>query len=156
MVDALYWLKTPGESDGCTQTLPDGSACGRFDPMCASADSIGSRANEPRAPVAGTWFDYQVKMLATNGHLHTASSSFTSTTAAENRVEGAAAKPITKTSKAFAACDASSECAAGYTCEVATLGVCMPTEETVQARGHDGAFATRLVHALRMAAAKEV
>ena len=26
VVDALYWLKTPGESDGCTQTLPDGAS----------------------------------------------------------------------------------------------------------------------------------
>jgi len=27
MVDAFFWLKTPGESDGCTQELPDGTQC---------------------------------------------------------------------------------------------------------------------------------
>jgi len=68
LVDAYFWLKTPGESDGCTQTLPDGSQCARFDQMCASTDSIGSRSDEPRAPVAGKWFDYQVKQLAANAN----------------------------------------------------------------------------------------
>ena len=66
LVDAYHWLKTPGESDGCTQSLPDGSACPRFDSFCASVDSIGSRMGEPRAPQAGKWFDYQIKMLASN------------------------------------------------------------------------------------------
>ncbi len=30
-IDAYYWLKTPGESDGCTQTLPTppGGQCAR-------------------------------------------------------------------------------------------------------------------------------
>jgi cellulose 1,4-beta-cellobiosidase len=65
-VDAYYWLKTPGESDGCTQTLPDGSTCPRYDSMCGSSDSIGSQSGEPRAPQAGAWFDYQVKQLAQN------------------------------------------------------------------------------------------
>lgn len=66
LVDAYYWLKTPGESDGCTETLPDGNKCPRFDTMCASADSIGSQIGEPRAPEAGHWFDYQIKQLAAN------------------------------------------------------------------------------------------
>ncbi|CAK0792022.1 unnamed protein product, partial [Prorocentrum cordatum] len=69
LIDAYYWLKTPGESDGCSQQLPDGTQCPRFDDMCGSADSIGSRAGEPRAPEAGAWFDYQVKQLAANAHL---------------------------------------------------------------------------------------
>lgn len=69
-IDAFYWLKTPGESDGCTQTLPDGSSCPRFDSMCASSDSIGSMAGEPRAPQAGQWFDYQIKQLAENAILN--------------------------------------------------------------------------------------
>merc|ERR1719414_846881 len=68
LVDALFWLKTPGESDGCTQTTPDGTQCLRYDTMCGSSDSIGSRSGEPRAPEAGKWFDYQVKMLAANAH----------------------------------------------------------------------------------------
>ena len=58
MIDAFFWLKTPGESDGCTQTLPDGSQCPRYDSMCGSVDSLGSRSGEPRAPEAGAWFDY--------------------------------------------------------------------------------------------------
>ena len=60
----LLWLKTPGESDGCTQILPDGATCPRFDADCASQDSLGSWPGEPRAPEAGQWFDYQVKQLA--------------------------------------------------------------------------------------------
>jgi len=70
LIDAFYWLKTPGESDGCTQQLPDGSQCARYDSFCGSTDSIGSQSGEPRAPVAGNWFDYQVKMLAANAKLH--------------------------------------------------------------------------------------
>ena len=65
-IDAYLWLKTPGESDGCTQTLPDGSQCPRFDSQCGSYDSIGSQGSEPRAPEAGQWFDYQIKKLAEN------------------------------------------------------------------------------------------
>jgi len=64
VVDAFFYLKTPGESDGCTQVLPDGEACPRFDVMCGSSDSIGSQEGEPRAPEAGGWFDYQVQQLA--------------------------------------------------------------------------------------------
>jgi len=68
-IDAYFWLKTPGESDGCTQVLPSGEQCPRFDSMCASSDSIGSASGEPRCPQAGNWFDYQVKMLAANAHM---------------------------------------------------------------------------------------
>jgi len=68
LVDAYYWLKTPGESDGCSETLPDGSKCPRFDNMCASVDSLGVGAKEPPAPEAGAWFDYQVKQLALNAN----------------------------------------------------------------------------------------
>eukprot|EP01064_Diplonema_japonicum_P039413 TRINITY_DN986_c0_g2_i1.p1 TRINITY_DN986_c0_g2~~TRINITY_DN986_c0_g2_i1.p1 ORF type:complete len:440 (+),score=115.79 TRINITY_DN986_c0_g2_i1:65-1321(+) len=67
-VDAYYWLKTPGESDGCTQTLPSGGKCSRYDSFCGSTDSIGSRPGEPDAPVAGGWFDYQIKQLAANSN----------------------------------------------------------------------------------------
>jgi len=68
LIDAYFWLKTPGESDGCTQTLPSGQPCRRFDSFCGSQDSIGSQSGEPRAPEAGQWFDYQVKQLAQNAH----------------------------------------------------------------------------------------
>merc|ERR1712190_313879 len=69
LVDAYFWLKTPGESDGCSQTLPDGSTCKRFDSMCASADSLGTQSSEPKAPEAGKWFDFAVKQLAANAHM---------------------------------------------------------------------------------------
>jgi len=69
VLDAYFWLKTPGESDGCTQELPDGTACPRFDLDCGSVNSIGSMAGEPRAPEAGQWFDYQIKQLAMNAKL---------------------------------------------------------------------------------------
>jgi len=69
LIDAYFWLKTPGESDGCTQTLPDGKQCPRFDADCGSPDSLGSATGEPRAPEAGAWFDYQIKMLAKNAHM---------------------------------------------------------------------------------------
>jgi len=70
LIDAFYWLKTPGESDGCTQTLPSGDQCARYDSFCGSTDSIGSQSSEPRAPVAGNWFDYEVKQLATNAKMN--------------------------------------------------------------------------------------
>lgn len=71
-IDAYFWLKTPGESDGCTSTLPSppGGPCARYDSFCGSEDSIGSRAGEPFAPVAGSWFDYNVQMLATNANFN--------------------------------------------------------------------------------------
>lgn len=69
MIDAYLWLKTPGEGDGCTEILPDGNRCPRFDSMCASVDSIGSRSGEPRAPEAGGWFMHQIQMLAKNANL---------------------------------------------------------------------------------------
>jgi len=67
-IDAFFWLKTPGESDGCSQDLPSGGSCKRYDSMCGSADSIGTKSGEPKCPEAGQWFDYQVKMLAANAH----------------------------------------------------------------------------------------
>jgi cellulase/cellobiase CelA1 len=124
-IDALFWLKTPGESDGtdallfrltgwcvcwigdlvawleanlyvmryhsiplgygnpltnrcmhpsrnavgCTETLPNGDRCPRFDSMCGSDDSLGSMGAEPRAPEAGHWFEYQILQLAANANL---------------------------------------------------------------------------------------
>jgi cellulose 1,4-beta-cellobiosidase len=45
-IDAYYWIKTPGESDGVSEpTQP------RFDPFCASPDSAKN------APQAGKWFE---------------------------------------------------------------------------------------------------
>lgn len=67
-IDAFLWLKTPGETDGCTEMLPDGSACKRYDSFCGSEDSIGSRSGEPRIPAAGAWSDYVIKQLAANAN----------------------------------------------------------------------------------------
>jgi cellulose 1,4-beta-cellobiosidase len=75
-IDAYYWLKTPGESDGCSRTLPSdadpyqpGNMCPRYDEFCGSVDSLGSRAGEPYVPEAGQWFDYQIKELAANADM---------------------------------------------------------------------------------------
>jgi cellulose 1,4-beta-cellobiosidase len=65
-IDAYLWLKTPGETDGCTQMLPSGGACKRYDSFCGHDDCIGSKSGEPRVPEAGTWDDYVIKQLATN------------------------------------------------------------------------------------------
>ena len=69
LVDAYYWLKTPGESDGCTSQLPDGRACPRYDGMCGSLDSLGSRSGEPFAPEAGQWWMEQAMQLASHEHI---------------------------------------------------------------------------------------
>ena len=37
--------------------------------MCGSSDSIGSESDEPYAPEAGQWFDYQIKQLAENAKM---------------------------------------------------------------------------------------
>lgn len=71
VVDAYYWVKAPGYSDGCSEFLPsdanpfvaDGE-CPRFDDDCAKDDSLGTRPGEPYVPEAGDWFEYQIQMLA--------------------------------------------------------------------------------------------
>ena len=73
LVDAYYWLKTPGESDGCTSELPDGGRCPRYDGMCGSVDSLGSISGEPRAPEAGEWFVPHVASLVCRAHLDSVS-----------------------------------------------------------------------------------
>jgi cellulose 1,4-beta-cellobiosidase len=45
-IDAYYWVKTPGESDGSSD--PNGP---RFDEMCAGPDAVKG------APQAGQWFE---------------------------------------------------------------------------------------------------
>jgi len=65
-IDAFFWLKTPGESDGCSSVLPSGERCVRFDYMCDSPDSLGTRVEEPKAPEAGRWYPYQIIMYAKN------------------------------------------------------------------------------------------
>ena len=50
-LDAVVWVKTPGESDGTTDSS------GRFDPKCTSSDS------KIPAPEAGKWFEDFYVML---------------------------------------------------------------------------------------------
>ena len=54
--DAAVWIKTPGESDGTTDTS------GRYDPMCRSPDSAIP------APEAGEWFESFFVDLVKNAH----------------------------------------------------------------------------------------
>ena len=68
VLDAFLWIKTPGESDGCTRVLPTGEACSRFDMDCESIASIGGQQGEPRAPVAGAWWDYQAREVVVCPH----------------------------------------------------------------------------------------
>merc|ERR1719195_2431874 len=56
-VDALVWAKTPGESDGTSD-----SSASRFDPKCDSADSY-----KP-SPEAGAWSDAFFLMLCKNAN----------------------------------------------------------------------------------------
>jgi len=66
LIDAYFWLKTPGESDGCSATLPSGKPCPRFDAACGAVGSLGQGSEEEPAPEAGGWYDFQVKQLAVN------------------------------------------------------------------------------------------
>ncbi len=56
-VDAYWWVKTPGESDGSSD--PSGP---RFDVMCAGKDAA------PGAPQAGEWFDAYFVDLVRNAN----------------------------------------------------------------------------------------
>jgi cellulose 1,4-beta-cellobiosidase len=56
-IDAFFWLKPPGESDG----VADKNAP-RFDPMCAGQDAA------PNAPQAGQWFESYFLDLVRNAN----------------------------------------------------------------------------------------
>jgi cellulose 1,4-beta-cellobiosidase len=65
-IDAYFWLKTPGESDGCINFTNQGkchslqTSCQRYDANCGThIDNIGYLSTEPCPPEAGAWFDYQ-------------------------------------------------------------------------------------------------
>lgn len=64
MIDAYFWIKPPGESDGCTRLLPTGKECAHYDRACGLPNAIGSNASEPRAPEANEYFEAQAKLLA--------------------------------------------------------------------------------------------
>jgi len=77
VVDAYFWVKPPGVSDGCSELLPEGigkdefyssnDICPSFNDMCASSDSIGSTAGDPFSPEAGQLFTSQLRMLMGQG-----------------------------------------------------------------------------------------
>jgi cellulose 1,4-beta-cellobiosidase len=56
-IDAYFWIKPPGESDGSSD--PNGP---RFDPMCAG------RSAAKNAPQAGQWFEAYFLDLVHNAH----------------------------------------------------------------------------------------
>lgn len=65
-IDAYFWLKTPGEADGCIDFEKQGRCiesdytCKRYDANCGThVDNIGYLSTEPCPPEAGNWFDYQ-------------------------------------------------------------------------------------------------
>ena len=68
-LDAVAWLKTPGETDGCSQI---GEGCpGPIDSMCKPDDSHGpqfggSDAGNVPVPSAGTFFNESACVLAGN------------------------------------------------------------------------------------------
>ena len=57
LVDAYYWIKPPGESDGVSDASQP-----RYDQACASPDS------SPNAPQAGQWFPAYFSGLVRNAH----------------------------------------------------------------------------------------
>mgnify|MGYP003335084514 CR=1 FL=1 len=75
-IDAYFWLKTPGESDGCinrevqqqcdnSDGFGDANSCIRYDTNCGThKQNIGYFKNQPCPPEAGKWFTYQMQMLA--------------------------------------------------------------------------------------------
>ena len=54
-IDAYYWVKPPGESDGSSDSKGP-----RFDPMCAGKDAA------PNAAQAGQWFESYFMGLVRN------------------------------------------------------------------------------------------
>tara|TARA_B110001469_G_C9605641_1_gene301106 strand:- start:161 stop:1414 length:1254 start_codon:yes stop_codon:yes gene_type:complete len=65
LVDGYFWVKPPGESDGCPPG-GKGGKCLQPDPGCRTDTSVGTRASEPAAPPAGDWFALHMQMLAFN------------------------------------------------------------------------------------------
>ncbi len=57
LIDAYYWVKPPGDSDGTAD-----STAARFDQSCVSPDSVAG------APEAGAWFDAYFLNLAQNAN----------------------------------------------------------------------------------------
>ncbi len=71
-LDAYFWMKPPGESDGIsTKTNGPNEEGKSYDPMCGGEASNSTKiaANVlPNAPHAGAWFHDQFVMLVKNAH----------------------------------------------------------------------------------------
>nr|WP_246027810.1 MULTISPECIES: glycoside hydrolase family 6 protein [Paenibacillus] len=69
-IDALVWVKPPGESDGSSSAIPNDEGKG-FDRMCdptyIGASGFPTDA-KPNAPVSGHWFHEQFVELVTNAY----------------------------------------------------------------------------------------
>jgi cellulose 1,4-beta-cellobiosidase len=133
LVDALFWIKPPGESDGCE---PSPASC--TEPatpiVCAHPDKACADAGHTCAPAAGDWFDYGVKMLAQNA-----------------RFNGEAVEQRRAFASPFQPCG-SLRCTPGYTCGSASL--CVPTDETLAIYGGKATFSTRLEHMMPSSVSK--
>jgi cellulose 1,4-beta-cellobiosidase len=68
IVDAYFWVKTPGESDGCGIAGGAGAdTCARVDASCARPTAMGTGWRESPAPDAGAFF--AAAMLSLNSPL---------------------------------------------------------------------------------------
>lgn len=71
-LDALVWIKVPGESDGSSSEINNDEGKS-FDPMCDPTFSSGRLAGNttnalPDAPLSGTWFEAQFSQLVANAY----------------------------------------------------------------------------------------
>ncbi|HHW4680644.1 MAG TPA: glycoside hydrolase family 6 protein, partial [Xylella taiwanensis] len=69
-LDALVWVKAPGESDGSSSLIPndEGKGFDRYcDPTFVTPDGTLTGAL-PNAPIAGAWFHDQFVMLINNAY----------------------------------------------------------------------------------------
>ena len=132
MVDALFWIKPPGESDGCSGNTTLCPTCINGDKMCAASDALGTQAGEQCPPEAGDWYDFEVKQLAQNAHFNG---------------EDSAAAPVQE-AKPFQPCPDNS-CVPGYVCGGDAIKRCLPTPETITRSAHSSAFATALSHDIK-------
>ncbi|WP_291418900.1 glycoside hydrolase family 6 protein [Actinophytocola sp.] len=72
-IDALVWVKPPGESDGASEEIPNDEGKG-FDEMCDPAYQGNPRNGNnpsgalPDAPLSGHWFQAQFSELVQNAY----------------------------------------------------------------------------------------
>ena len=57
LVDAFFWVKPPGESDGC-------GTCKRPEANCGAHEAFGTRDGEAHSPAAGDWYAAHLAQLA--------------------------------------------------------------------------------------------